>query len=151
MREMLYFHRIRKLSRKYQVDENLCQYPIQYTGSSTPSTLRSIRSGMTFSPAGRDRTLALWRTTRYIVRQRNGERVSGIMGNIRHKSKTTPSKRTARCSLRLRETDLQWVKDEAQQRGWSANRLIEVLIMAAQQPSMPWPDYANAHTIKERT
>lgn len=74
---MLYFHRIRKLSGFYQVDENLCQNPIQYMGSSTQSNTSIIRSGIAFSALGRDIGLALCHTQRYIVGHTIEERVSG--------------------------------------------------------------------------
>jgi hypothetical protein len=55
------------------------------------------------------------------------------MGNIRHKSKPEIARRTARCSLRLTEEDLTWVRALAQRYGLSVNGAFELLIRSARQ------------------
>jgi hypothetical protein len=60
------------------------------------------------------------------------------MGNIRNKSKTEITRRTARCSLQLTEEDLSWVQAQAVLRGCSRNAVFERLIRSARQSPSDW-------------
>jgi hypothetical protein len=51
----------------------------------------------------------------------------------RNKAKKEQPTKNARCSLRLQEDDLQWLRRESQRRKWSMNRFVESLIRAAKE------------------